>query len=111
MEFQHSLQTQALYRCAPVQPSYAFSYSPTEGYKGLITNKPAIIIYSRGGEYGPGTGAEGLDFQKSYLETILKFIGFTDIRSIIIESTSELEKKEQSIKRAKEEAIKMAHQF
>jgi FMN-dependent NADH-azoreductase len=94
-----------------VQPSYAFSYSPTEGYKGLITNKPAIIIYSRGGEYGPGTGAEGLDFQKTYMETILKFIGLTDIRSIIIEPTGFPEKKELSMKHAKEEAIKMAQQF
>ncbi len=97
---------------ALVQPSYAFSYSSTEGYKGLITNKPAILIYSRGGDYGPGTGAESLDFQKSYMETILKFIGFTDIRSIIIEPTQQSpEKKEQSMKRAKEETIKMAQQF
>src|ERR1700722_16456963 len=34
-----------------VQPGYAFTVTP-EGYKGLITNKKVLLIYSRGGEYG-----------------------------------------------------------
>jgi FMN-dependent NADH-azoreductase len=92
-----------------VQPTYAFTYSHQEGFKGLIVGKPAILIYSSGGAYSPGTGAESLDFQKPYLETILKFIGFSDFHSIIIEPTLESpEIKEQAVKRAKEEAIKLA---
>ena len=94
-----------------VQPTYTFSISPSEGYKGLVTGKPAVIIYSRGGSYGSGTGYEAFDFQKSYMETILKFIGFTDIRSIIIEPTLAPELKERGVKQAKEEAIKMAVDF
>jgi FMN-dependent NADH-azoreductase len=94
-----------------VQPSYTFSFSPSEGYKGLVIGKPAVLIYSRGGEYGPGTGAESFDLQKPYMETILKFIGFTDIHSLIIEPTlSTSEEKEKSIKQAKEEAIKLAQE-
>ncbi len=92
-----------------VQPSYTFSFSPSEGYKGLVVNKPVTVIYSRGGAYGSGTGSEGLDLQKTYMETILKFIGFTDIRSIVIEPTlSSPEEKEQIVKKAKEEALKLA---
>lgn len=95
-----------------VQPSYTFSHSPSEGYKGLVVGKPAVIIYSRGGAYGSGTGAENLDFQKSYMETILRFIGFTDIRSIVIEPTlASAEKKDEAVKKAKEEAVALAAKF
>lgn len=72
-----------------VQPTYTFSYSPEEGYKGLVIGKPIFIAYARGGEYSPGTPAGGLDFQTKYLEFILGFIGFTDIRRIIVEPTLE----------------------
>jgi FMN-dependent NADH-azoreductase len=92
-----------------VQPTYTFSFSPTEGYKGLVTGKPVVLIYSRGGAYGAGSGAEGLDFQKDYMDTILKFIGFTDIESIVIEPTlGAPELKEKSLKEAKEKAISLA---
>jgi FMN-dependent NADH-azoreductase len=70
-----------------VQPGYTFSYSPEEGYKGLITGRPAFIAYARGGEYPPGTEYETFDLQKRYLELILGFMGFTDIRSIVVELT------------------------
>lgn len=92
-----------------VQPSYTFTFSPSTGYQGLVTDKPAVIIYSRGGAYNLGTGGEALDLQKSYMEAILKFIGFTDIKSIIIEPTlAAPEAKEKTIKQAKEEAIRLA---
>ena len=41
-----------------VQPGLTFSFSPAEGYKGLVANKKAVAVYARGGAYGPGTGAE-----------------------------------------------------
>lgn len=95
-----------------VQPSYTFSFSPAEGYKGMVTGKPVVLVYARGGAYGAGSGSEGLDYQKTYMETILKFIGFTDIRSIVIEPTlGPPEAKDQAVKHGKEEAVKMAAQF
>lgn len=95
-----------------VQPSYTFSFSPAEGYKGLVTGKSAVIIYSRGGAYGSGTGAEKLDFQRTYMETILMFIGITDIRSIIIEPTLvSAEMKDDAVKHAKEQAIAAAARY
>jgi FMN-dependent NADH-azoreductase len=70
-----------------VQPGYTFSFSPTEGYKGLVTGKPVVVIYARGGAYKPNTETASLDFQKTYMELLLGFIGFTDIKDIIIEPT------------------------
>ncbi len=93
-----------------VQPTYTFTYSPTEGYKGLIKGKDIVLIYSRAGAYGHGTGSESYDLQKPYMETILKFIGFEDknIKSIVIEPTSSPEQKEKIVKEAKERAVKLA---
>ena len=35
-----------------IQPTYTFSFSPEQGYSGLvITGKPVFISFSRGGEY------------------------------------------------------------
>lgn len=70
-----------------VQPGYTFSYSPEEGYQGLVTGRPAMLIMARGGEYAPGTEAAAYDFQRPYLESILSFIGFTKIDSIVVEPT------------------------
>ncbi len=70
-----------------IQPGYTFAYSPESGYTGLVTGKPAVLVCARGGSYPPGTPGEAFDMQKRYMETILGFIGFTDIRSIIIEPT------------------------
>lgn len=95
-----------------VQPGYTFSFSPEEGYKGLIKDKPIVLIYARGGAYGSGTGAENLDLQKNYMETILKFIGFSDIRSIMIEPTlASPEEKNATMEKAKAEAVKAAAKF
>lgn len=69
------------------QPGLAFEFIPGKGYKGLVTGKPAAVIYSRGGQYGPGSGAEAFDLQKAYMELWLGFIGFTDLRSIVVEPT------------------------
>ena len=70
-----------------VQPGLAFQYTPGEGYKGLITGRPAVLLLARGGEYPPDTTGEKFDMQKPYLEMILRFIGFTGIHTVITENT------------------------
>jgi FMN-dependent NADH-azoreductase len=70
-----------------VQPGYTFSVTEDGNYEGLIKNKPVFIAYARGGEYPLGTDKEGFDLQKKYLELILAFIGFRDVRSITVEPT------------------------
>lgn len=70
-----------------IQPGYTFSYSPEEGYKGLVVGKPMVAIYGRGGTYGAGTGMESYDLQKAYLELVLGFIGFSHMQTIAVEQT------------------------
>jgi FMN-dependent NADH-azoreductase len=96
-----------------VQPGYTFSYTPEEGYRGLVTGKPVFVAYARGGEYAPGTAAEGYDFQLRYFNTILGFIGFTDIRSVAVEPTlmGGLETAEQKRAQAIQKAREMAKSF
>lgn len=90
-----------------VQPGYTFSFSPKEGYKGLVLGKPVFIAYSRGGAYAKGSAEEAFDLQTKYLELILGFIGFTDIRTLIVEPTLAgpqvaKQKREEAIAKAKE---------
>ena len=70
-----------------VQPTLTFSFTPEAGYRGLVTGKPVFLALARGGEYPAGSPAEAWDFQLKYLKTILGFIGFTDIRVAVAEST------------------------
>ena len=68
-----------------VQPGYTFSYSPEQGYTGLI-NKPAAAVYARGGDYSSKEAAV-MDYQRPYLEAILGFMGVTVPYSIVVEPT------------------------
>lgn len=70
-----------------VQPGCTFSYSEDAGYQGLVVGKPMLVVYARGGEYPPGSGSEVFDLQTKYIELIFGFIGFENIRSVIIEPT------------------------
>src|ERR1700722_11923577 len=92
-----------------VQPGLTFSFSPAEGYKGLVTNKKGVVVYARGGAYGPGTGAEGYDLQTKTLGGILGFIGITDVTNIIVEPTLAAPADvETTVAKAKELAISAA---
>ena len=91
---------------------YTFSFSPEEGYKGLVTDKPIAIIYARGGAYGSGTGSESYDMQKAYLEHILGFIGFRDFQTLLVEPTLvSPEDKKKIMEAAREQAKAMAANF
>ncbi len=70
-----------------VQPGYTFTVSETGEYEGLLTGKKTVAIYARGGEYPAGSPAEAVDFQKRYMDTILGFMGLTDVTSILAEPT------------------------
>jgi FMN-dependent NADH-azoreductase len=70
-----------------VQPGLTFSFSPDQGYKGLLTGKKAVVIYARGGNYSTGSGMEGYDLQSKTLGGVLGFIGVTDVVNIFVEPT------------------------
>jgi FMN-dependent NADH-azoreductase len=90
-----------------VQPGYTFSYSADEGYKGLVTGKPLLVVYARGGVYSAGSQAEAFDLQKKYTELIFGFIGFQNIQSIIVEPT--LQGGPEIAKTKQQEAISRAN--
>jgi len=69
------------------QPGLAFNVTPEGGYIGLVTGKPVVVVYSSGGGYRPGSGAEAYDLQKPYLKTWFQFIGFKDIQEIVVDGT------------------------
>ena len=92
-----------------VQPTYTFSFSPQEGYKGLVKGKPVFVSYSRGGAYPKGSAEEAFDLQTKYFQLALGFIGFTDIRTLVVEPTLAgpevaIQKREEAITKAKEMA-------
>jgi FMN-dependent NADH-azoreductase len=94
------------------QPGYTFSFTPGEGYRGLVTGKPIAVIYARGGSYPAGTGAASFDLQKAYMELFLGFIGFKTIQSVIVEPTlSSPEETEKARAAARELAKKVATTF
>ncbi len=93
------------------QPGQLFKHSPETGYVGLVTGKPMVVIYARGGAYGSDQ-SKGMDFQSSYMQLWLGFIGFTDIQSIKIEPTmAGAEAVEATEKAAIETARQMATSF
>lgn len=73
---------------AVTQKDLLFSFDEG-GFAGLLKGKKAVLICARGLDYGAGsaTPAESFDFQRSYLECWLRFIGINEIETIIVEKT------------------------
>lgn len=96
-----------------VQPTYTFSVTQDGNYQGLVKDKPVFIAYARGGEYPSGTAGEAFDLQKRYLELILTFMGFDDIRSVVVEPTlaGGPDVAKQKRNEAIEKATQMAKEF
>ncbi|MCE0523304.1 MAG: NAD(P)H-dependent oxidoreductase [Methylacidiphilales bacterium] len=92
-----------------LQPGLTFSFSPETGYKGLVTGKPVVAVYARGGAYGAGTGMEAYDSQSSYLKQALGFIGFANIKEIFVEPTlASPTSKDEAVASAKRQANELA---
>lgn len=53
-----------------------------DGYEGLLKDKKALVITTRGGSYA----GEPLDFQEPYLRAVFGFIGVTDVTFIHAEN-------------------------
>jgi FMN-dependent NADH-azoreductase len=64
-----------------VRNSRTFSYG-AQGPKGLLQGKKATVVVASGGVYETGTPAAAMNHIDSYLQTILGFIGVTDIKFI-----------------------------
>ena len=89
------------------QPGMSWSYSPEDGYKGLMTDKTATVIYATGDGYGEGTGFESFDMQKPYVNLWLTFLGFKKIERVVVDRT--LFDAETAEKNALDVALKLAN--
>lgn len=93
------------------QPGFSWSFDPDAGYNGLVTG-PVAAIYSSGGAYHEGSGAEAFDQQKPYFEGWLGFIGLSDVSSVTVAPTLEApDNVAVSINTAIEEAKNLAATF
>jgi len=72
-----------------VRAGKTFSYGAT-GPKGLLTGKKATLLLASGGEYGKGSAMASFDFVTPYLQTVLGFIGITDVTIIAASGTAQL---------------------
>jgi FMN-dependent NADH-azoreductase len=66
-----------------VRPRVTFRYS-AKGPEGLVRGKKVYLVVARGGVYGDGP-MQQLNFQDTYLRTVLGFIGLNDIELIAVE--------------------------
>ena len=57
--------------------------------QGLLEDKKAVLIYARGLDYSidSSTPAHSFDFQQPFMEAWLRFVGITDVESIVVEKT------------------------
>lgn len=78
-----------------VRGGLTFRYG-ANGPEGLLKNKKAIVVVARGGVYSEGPMRE-LDFQESYLKSVLGFIGITDVEMVRIEGVA---RGEQAVRNA-----------
>jgi FMN-dependent NADH-azoreductase len=67
-----------------------FAYGGPEGPKGLLTGKKATILAATGGVYQAGTPMAAFNFVEPYLNTILRFVGVTDVTFVTAGGTAQL---------------------
>jgi FMN-dependent NADH-azoreductase len=69
-----------------VRPGVTFRYGEL-GPEGLVKGKKAYLVVARGGAYSEGA-MRALNFQDTYLKTVLGFIGITDVEVIAVEGVA-----------------------
>ena len=73
-----------------VRRGRTFAYGGSEGPKGLLTGKKATILAATGGMYGPGSPMASFNFLDPYLNTVLKFIGVSEVTTVTAGGTAQL---------------------
>ena len=69
-----------------VRAGRTFGYTE-KGPQGLATGKKAVVVLARGGVYSDGP-MKPLDFQESYLRSVLGFIGITNVKVVRVEGVA-----------------------
>ena len=71
-----------------VQPGLTFAFSPAEGYRGLVKDRPTIVILASGSDFVTGMNRGRVDMATPYLRDILRFIGVHSVRFVAIGPTA-----------------------
>ena len=71
-----------------VQPGLTFSFDPDRGYRGLLKSRPTLVIMASGGDFVTGMNRGRTDMATPYLRDVLRFIGLTDQRFVLIGPTA-----------------------
>jgi FMN-dependent NADH-azoreductase len=71
-----------------VQPGLTFRFDPAQGYFPLLQNRPTIVILASGSDYVTGMNRGRIDMASPYLREILRFIGISDVRFVLIGPTA-----------------------
>ncbi len=64
-----------------------FNYTDN-GPQGLLQGKKVFVLTARGGRYGTDSPAAAMNHQDNYLNTVLGFIGISDVTHISAEGVS-----------------------
>ena len=95
------------------QPGYTFDVDKAGNYNGLVAGNPAMVIFARGGDYRNTETEKQIDHQKSYIQLLLGFIGFTDIQTVtaqpMLAGGPDIAK--ENVDKAVEQAKKIASEF
>ena len=70
-----------------VQPGLTFSFDPNRGYSPLLRNRPTLVILASGGDFVTGMNRGRTDMATPYLRDVLRFIGLSDQRFVLIGPT------------------------
>ena len=70
--------------CSRGSPS---RFSPAEGYRGLVKDRPTIVILASGSDFVTGMNRGRVDMATPYLRDILRFIGVHSVRFVAIGPT------------------------
>jgi FMN-dependent NADH-azoreductase len=71
-----------------VQPGLTFAFDPDQGYRGLVKDRPTIVILASGSDFVTGMNRGRVDMATPYLRDILRFIGVHSLRFVAIGPTA-----------------------
>jgi FMN-dependent NADH-azoreductase len=69
------------------QAGRTFTYTD-KGPQGLAGGKTVIVALTRGGVYSTSEGGRAMEHQESYMQTVMGFIGITDVRFVRAEGVA-----------------------
>jgi FMN-dependent NADH-azoreductase len=67
-----------------VQPGLTFAFNPADGYRGLVKDRPTLVILASGSDFVTGMNRGRVDMATPYLRDILRFIGVHSVRFIAV---------------------------